>query len=203
MMNSINTSFGLNSRGVVRLAQLRFLLFALLLSSFISPVFAASSEVRHQVRAQFIYNFINYVEWPDDAFETPSSSMKICLYGDVPFSSYLLSFSGSLIGERALTFIISKALGDVAMGCHILYVGDDRRAELPTFWDQIKFVYVLSLGEQEGFSDNGGVVNIMRTQDKLEFDVNISNAMANGLFLDSDLLSLARVIKRNTKESRD
>ena len=32
----------------------------------------------------------------------------------------------------------------------------------------------------------------------MQFEVNIENALANGLFLDSDLLALARVIKRNT-----
>lgn len=156
------------------------------------------AETQNQIKAQFIYNFVNYVEWPADAFENATSSIRICIYGDVPFSSYLLSFAGSVIGERELTFIISTAINDIYSGCHILYVGNDRRLDLPKFWKQIKYTYVLSVGEQRGFSDQGGIINIVRTRDKLQFDVNISNALKNGLFLDSDLLSLARVIKRNT-----
>lgn len=161
---------------------------------------AANTEAQQQVKAQFIYNFVNYVEWPDDAFETNTSSIRICLYGDVPFASYLLSFSGSQIGMRELTFIISSAINDIYSGCHILYVGDDQRIKLPDFWNQIQYVYVLSIGEREGFTDQGGIINIFRTKDRLEFDVNINNALLNGLFLDSDLLSLARTIKRYTEK---
>lgn len=179
---------------------------ALLISSLCAylptSAIAASKDAQQQVKAQFIYNFVNYVEWPSDAFSSPTSSIKLCLYGDVPFAAYLLSFSGSVVGQRELTFIIGNTVNDIYSGCHILYVGDDKRIDLPTLWKQIQYVYVLSVGEREGFTDNGGIINILRTKDRLEFDVNINNALSNGLFLDSDLLALARTIKRNTKTSR-
>lgn len=186
-------------RMVIRLYLLGPL--ALLLGAL--PTHAANAEAQQQVKAQFIYNFVNYVEWPSDAFEGPNSSIKLCLYGDVPFAAYLLSFSGSIVGQRELTFIIGNTINDIYSGCHILYVGDDKRIDLPTLWSQIQYVYVLSVGEREGFTDNGGIINILRTKDRLEFDVNINNALSNGLFLDSDLLALARTIKRNTAPKND
>lgn len=180
---------------------MRFISLCLVLS-ITTPTQAANPEAQQQVKAQFIYNFVNYVEWPSDAFENSSSSIKLCLYGDVPFAAYLLSFSGSVVGQRELTFIIGNTVNDIYSGCHILYVGDDKRIDLPTLWSQIQYVYVLSVGEREGFTDNGGIINILRTKDRLEFDVNINNALSNGLFLDSDLLALARTIKRNTAPSK-
>lgn len=175
------------------------LLIAVAILVLTHTALASSREAKQQVKAQFIYNFVNYVEWPSDAFESPTSSIKLCLYGDVPFAAYLLSFSGSVVGQRELTFIIGTTINDIYSGCHILYVGDDKRIDLPNLWSQIQYVYVLSVGEREGFTDNGGIINILRTKDRLEFDVNINNALSNGLFLDSDLLALARTIKRNTK----
>ena len=90
-------------------------------------------------------------------------------------------------------------MAEIKSGCHILYVGEDERVHLPRFWSEIQYVYVLSVGERRGFADKGGIINIMSTRNQLQFEVNIENAINNGLFLDSDLLSLARSIKRNSQ----
>lgn len=156
------------------------------------------SEAERQVRAQFVYNFANFVEWPQDAFPGATTPIKICLFGEIGFAPYLYTYSGTLIGERELIVQKADSLDEIRAGCHILYVGDDERVRLPTFWKQIQYIYVLSIGERTGFADKGGIVNILRTRDRVQFDVNIENAINNGLFLDSDLLALARIIKRNT-----
>lgn len=158
------------------------------------------SEAEKQVRAQFVYNFANFVEWPEDAFDQTNAPIKICLFGDVFFAPYLYSYNGSLIGDRPLSVSKADTMDEIRAGCHILYVGNDERVRLPTFWKEIRYIYVLSIGERQGFADKGGIVNILRTRDRVQFDVNIENALVNGLFLDSDLLALARVIKRNTRK---
>ena len=58
---------------------------------------------------------------------------------------------------------------------------------------------MLSIGEEKDFTTNGGIINIMRTTDQVQFEVNISNALENGLFISSDLLSLARKIRDNAQ----
>jgi YfiR/HmsC-like len=159
------------------------------------------SEAEMQVRAQFVYNFANFVEWPEDAFPNAEAPIKVCLLGQVFFAPYLYSFNGSLIGERKFSVIKANELDEIRDGCHVLYVGEDERVRLPTFWKEIRYLYVLSIGDREGFSDKGGIINILRTSDRVQFDVNIENALVNGLFLDSDLLALARAIKRNTVQA--
>lgn len=162
------------------------------------PIFANESE--QQVRAQFVYNFTNYVEWPSDAFKSKSQNLKVCLVGNVTFSRYLKVFDGAKVGERSLEVFSTNDLEAIKSGCHILYVGDDQRLSLPKLWQEIEYMYVLSVSNREGFTDNGGIINIFRTADRMQFDVNINNALLNGLFLDSDLLALARTIKRHTSK---
>lgn len=187
----------------------RLLLKALVYISIASGSFAplaqaqtaanALEEAEQQVRAQFVYNFANFVEWPDDAFADAGAPIKICLFGEVDFAPYLYTFAGTRIGERTLTVQKAEQVEEIRSGCHILYVGQDERVRLPTFWQEIRYIYVLSIGDRQGFADKGGIINILRTRDRVQFDVNIENALLNGLFLDSDLLALARVIKRNTR----
>ena len=156
-----------------------------------------------QAKAIFLYNFANFVDWPEDAFSSPTSPIRICLYGDVPFGIFLDAVEGTIIENRKLTVIRTKNIEDIYDGCQILFVGQDKHERLPDFWNKIKYFYVLSVGEQEKFADRGGIINILRTTDRVQFQINISNALAQGLFLSSDLLSLAREIKRNTETPQE
>lgn len=155
-------------------------------------------EAQLRVRAQFVYNFANFVEWPKDAFPHAESPIKVCLFGEVDFAPFLYAYSDTLVGSHPLKIQKANEIDEIRAGCHILYVGQDERVKLPTFWQQIHYIYVLSIGDRQGFTEKGGIINILRQQDHMQFEVNIENALANGLFLDSDLLALARVIKRNT-----
>ncbi len=182
-------------------ARSRWLACALfgLLSQAAWPETRPEDAAALRVKAQFVYNFTNYVSWPDDAFASAQAPVEVCLFGEVAFEPYLRSFEGVIIGERPLALRSSMQLDDVRQGCHLLFVDHAQRVRLPNFWDEIEYVYVLSVGERSEFADNGGIISIYRASDRLRFDVNISNAINNGLFLDSDLLSLARTIKRNTE----
>lgn len=152
-----------------------------------------------QVKALFLYNFANFVEWPADAFDSADAPIRMCLFGEIPFGIFLDSVNGTPIGTRNLAVIRTQNKSDIASGCHILFVGGDQKASLPDFWKDVQFLFVLSVGEQKEFADSGGIINIFRTQDQYQFEVNISNAMAAGLFLSSDLLSLAREIHENAQ----
>lgn len=181
---------------------LRYIIFFSFFSFFTSSVFCreVSKEelAEYQIKALFLYNFANFVEWPNSAFKTSQSPIRLCLYGDIPFGLFLDDVDGTLIGERELKIERTSNLEDIRDGCQILFVGDEKKVILPSFWGEIKYFYVLSIGEEEGFADKGGVVNIMRTTDQVQFEINITNAIENGLFISSDLLSLAREIKKNT-----
>lgn len=161
----------------------------------------AASPAEQQVRAQFVYNFANFVEWPESAFADPRAPLKICLFGQVDFAPYLAPYDGVSVGARQLQVVQARTLDEVRAGCHILYLGDDQRVQLPSFWQHIHHMYVLSLGERRAFAEQGGIIMILRSHDRLQFEVNIENALNQGLFLDSDLLSLARAIKRNSAPS--
>lgn len=157
----------------------------------------------YQVKALFLYNFANFVEWPREAFSSPSENISMCLYGEVPFGGFLDAVNGTLIGDRRLVLRRTQDIEDIKEGCHILFVGEDQKVRLPTFWNEIKYIYVLSIGEEKDFTDRGGIVNIMRTTDQVQFEINVSNALENGLFIGSDILSLAREIKRNKESDQE
>ncbi|PAU80767.1 hypothetical protein CK501_08345 [Halovibrio salipaludis] len=150
-----------------------------------------------QVKALFLYNFANFVEWPERAFDGPEASLRMCLYGAVPFGSFLDSVNGVRVRDRTLDVIRTTDRSDIEQGCHILFVGIDQLDKLEEFFSDINHMYVLSVGNTEGFARRGGVINIYRTRDERKFEINLSQAIENGLLISSDLLSLARIINKD------
>jgi len=171
------------------------ILISVLSLSIYFSVYANSVE-RQQVTALFLYNFANFVEWPKKAFENSRSPLRMCLFGNIGFAPMLGAFDGALIGERELSVLITGDIKKIENGCHILFVGEDQQKNLPMFFKQIQYLYVLSVSEQEDFVNQGGVISIVNTSKQLQFDINLSVASANRLSISSDLLSLAREIKR-------
>ena len=97
-------------------------------SSFAQDDLAKVKE--YQVKALFLYNFANFVEWPDDAFPLPSSPLRMCLYGAVPFGEFLDVVNGVTIRDRVLDVIRTTDREKIHSGCHILFVGIDHHGEL-------------------------------------------------------------------------
>lgn len=148
----------------------------------------------YQVKALFLYNFANFVEWPADAFSDQSSPLKMCLYGAVPFGEFLDIVNGVMVRDRTLEVIRTTDYSLIQSGCHILFVGIDHYDELDKFFKDLNHLFVLSIGNVKDFAHKGGVVNILRTTDQQQFEINLTKAIENGLLISSDLLSLARII---------
>jgi hypothetical protein len=148
----------------------------------------------YQVKALFLYNFANFVEWPADAFVDQSDSLRMCLYGAVPFGEFLDIVNGVQVRDRTLQVIRTTDYSNIQSGCHILFVGIDHAAELENFFNKLNHLFVLSIGNTKDFARKGGVVNILRTSDQQQFEINLTKAIENGLLISSDLLSLARII---------
>ena len=148
----------------------------------------------YQVKALFLYNFADFVEWPADAFADQSSALKMCLYGAVPFGEFLDIVNGVMVRDRTLEVIRTTDYARIQSGCHILFVGIDHHDKLDAFFKDLNHLFVLSIGNVEDFARMGGVVNILRTSDQQQFEINLTKAIENGLLISSDLLSLARII---------
>src|SRR6202044_1020480 len=67
--------------------------YALLLQS----VAAADSPSEYQVKAVFLFNFSQFVDWPAQAFTSPTEPFVIGILGTDPFGSHL---DETVRGER-------------------------------------------------------------------------------------------------------
>ena len=64
-----------------------WLIFLLLIVS--QPLFSQNVSRENQLKAAFLYNFSQFVTWPDDAFSNSSSPIAIGVLGENPFGPVL------------------------------------------------------------------------------------------------------------------
>lgn len=152
-----------------------------------------------QVKSLFLYNFANFVRWPPEAFATTGDKLRICIYGQAELGTFLDQVNGTRIRDKILDLLRTSSEKDIESGCQVLFVGADKMSLLPQLTSSSKHIYVLSVSDVENFAREGGVISIVRTSDKVSFEVNLDVAISRGLLISSDLLSMARIVGRDGK----
>jgi hypothetical protein len=165
---------------------------------FSSPPEALSlneESVEYPVKLGFLYNFTKFVEWPPDSYRDPGSPLTICIVGDDPFSPAL---EGELrtrtVGGRPVEVRELKSYDTLSV-CHMVFVPVTEKNHAATIVSNLKGSSTLTVGETEGFAEQGGMINLTVEENKVHFEVNPLAAERAGLKISSKLLSIARIVK--------
>jgi hypothetical protein len=151
--------------------------------------------VEYPVKLGFLYNFTKFVEWPSDSYRAPGSPLAICIVGDDPFSSVL---EGELrtrtVGGHPVEVRELKS-DDTLSVCHMVFVPVTEKNHAATIVSNLKGSSTLTVGETEGFAEQGGMINLTVEENKVHFEVNPLAAERAGLKISSKLLSIAKIVK--------
>jgi len=154
----------------------------------------AEEQPEYQVKAQFVWRFSEFVEWPASAFESPGSWFSICILGDDPFGSTLdQTVAGEVMGGRRITVQRIKH-APPPQSCQILFVSRSEK-DVSTLLQGLG-PGVLTVGEGESFVRDGGMIAFAIENRRVRFDINQAAAEHAGLKLSSQLLKVARVVKK-------
>ena len=149
----------------------------------------------YQVKAAFLYNFAKFVEWPAGT-SGGSSSIAICVVGQNPFGRMLEdTVNGKTVdGKTVVVRRVSELKG--AAPCQILFVSSSERTRYAAILGELRSGHVLTVGETEGFIDEGGIVNLKLDSGKIHIQININAAEQAGVRISSKLLSLAQIVRK-------
>jgi hypothetical protein len=169
------------------------LLLACLLLSPGLRVFAQSPPSEYDVKAAYLLNFTKFVTWPAEAFGTPDAPLTICIYGHDPFGATLDEIlANEAVGRRPVR--ARRLFGVPARGgCHILFMSSAQRdaASVARRFGP----GVLTVGESDGFVEDGGMIQFVVENRRVRFDINRQAAGAATLQLSSQLLRVARSVR--------
>lgn len=154
----------------------------------------------YQVKAAYLFNFLKFVEWPEEAFADSLAPIVIGIVGDDPFGSALPQvIIGKTVQGRDLV-IRKYHVGEDLRGAHILFISVSERKRIPLILSSLRGSSVLTVADTEGFLDAGGMIQFLSESDHVRFAINGGAATQAKLKLSSKLLSLSRADGGHVKE---
>ncbi|GFO70484.1 hypothetical protein GMLC_40630 [Geomonas limicola] len=162
-----------------------------LLVGLTGPVRAAGSA-EYQVKAAFLYNFLKFVEWPSDS-TTSSGSLTLGILGKDPFGEAIEEVRGKTAKGRRIA-VVHLRTPEEARDCDLLFISASERGRLAQILKTVQNYRVLTVADQEGFCQAGGMINLVSVKNRVGFEVNMAAATRVRLRISSQLLKLARQV---------
>jgi hypothetical protein len=142
----------------------------------------------YEVKAAFLLNFVKFIEWPTQ--DRSAGTFSICVVGNDPFGSVLdRAVQGEAIDGRPIAV---ERVRRWQSSCRVLFVSSAEP-------DASKVLAgvgsgVLTVGEEERFLREGGMIAFVVEEHRVRFDVNAKSVQSGSLRISSRMLSVARKV---------
>lgn len=169
-------------------------LFLTIMASCFGTYAHAEANQEYVVRAGLTLNFARFTTWPANAQQATSNAINLCLIGNPDIEDAFGSLNGKTVGDKMIQVRYLTRLNNLAE-CQILYISDFDKNKLQLLLNEIKTLPILTVGEDDFFINNGGIVSLQIIDGKVSISVNVKAAKASNLSISARVLKLATVIQ--------
>jgi uncharacterized protein DUF4154 len=139
----------------------------------------------YQIKAQFVLNFLQLVQWPGDS----TGAKLICTLGSDPF----LNEFDKAVSENRIIFRRNISLSD-AKGCHLVFISASVGNRRPFVISKLRDLPVLTVSDTSNFAARGGVIELNTEDDYIKLIINYKAAHYANLKISARLLKISKVI---------
>ncbi len=167
----------------------------------LQPVGALGGPVtgrEYDVKIGFIYNFAKFVTWPPEAADRDPNALVLCCVSDDPSIKVLRKLDGKTIRDRQIKVIAYEEKTCLAQS-HVIFFATQNKDLIQKILEQSKGRGILTVGETEGFTEWGGVINFFEELNRLRFKVNLAAARREGLKVSSQILVSAQIVEEGSE----
>ena len=176
--------------GLKTLSAAWFVISALLLSGTLQ----AAAPTEYQLKAVFLFNFAQFVDWPQESFPEAQMPLVIGVLGEDPFGTYLDEIvSGETVNNRRLEIQRYRRVDEMKT-CHILFISQSESKRLEQIVADLKGRSILTVSDAVGFARYGGMIRFVTEKNKLRLRINLEAAAAANLTISSKLLRPAEIV---------
>lgn len=170
------------------------ILLATLLAAY-AGLRAEDAAGEYRLKAAFVYQFPQFVDWPDEVWRD-APAVQLCVLQPNVFGSALEELArGETLKRRplAVRLIASPAALD---GCHLVFAGTG--SDATGLLKAATARPILTVGETDRFLDAGGIILLRVVNRRVRFEISVDNARRAGLRISSQLLGLAMSVHGGT-----
>lgn len=185
--NAANISFSYTPGTLKVFVASLFLLFSFQLG--------AQTSREYNIKAAFLYNFTQFVDWPPDAFPNPEAPFVIGVLGNDPFRK---AIDDAVAGEKVKGHsIVVQRYQNVReiKNCNILFISNTESAKLREILAALPNKNILTVSDIPDFATTGGIIRFMTKENKIKLQINLSASKVADLNISSKLLQLAEIVR--------
>lgn len=151
----------------------------------------AQDRPTHEIHAAMLYNFIKYVQWPD---EGSGGDFVVGVIGEDNVYNTLKSwYDGKPKGSKK--YVIKKlASASDASSCHVVYIGKAKSRDLDDVVSSTAGKSVLTITDGNGLAEKGSCINFKVVNGRLKFELNQGTVASSNLKVSGQLSSMAILI---------
>lgn len=154
----------------------------------------------NRLKTALIYKLVNFVYWPEERADA-SIPFGICVMGDRNLARGLRQIEGRPIGVQRIMIYETPYTESIRDDCFVVYIGEQRERYLGKILPKLKTKPVLTIGGGSApFARLGGVVELDLSAKPVGLTINLAAAKQHGLTISAPLLSMATVLKNETKK---
>ena len=154
----------------------------------------AVTSPEYQVKAVFLFNFAQFVDWPPEAFPQAQTPLVIGILGNDPFGAYLdETVRGEKVNNRPLVVHRYRRIEEIKT-CHVLFISESEVNRLEQILSRLQGRNILTVSDAYGFALEGGIIQFVTEKNKIRLRINLGAAKAVGLTISSKLLRPAEIV---------
>jgi hypothetical protein len=169
----------------------------------------SAQNLEYQIKAAFLYNFIKFVDWPEEKTADSNEPIIIGIIGKDPFGSAFDPIKDDIVKDKKV--VIKRFTGleelknsgeedksklhpqvEIIKKCHLLFICNSENKSLKETINLVQDHSVLTVADTQGFLESGGIINFVMEEKKVRFEINITAAKRAKLKIRSQLLKLAK-----------
>jgi len=151
------------------------------------------SRSEYQLKAAYIYNFLQFTEFDKGTEAQPKDLIRVCVISNqgIPEGFEQLSTKKALGKEIKIVHLGSK---EEFSQCRVLYFVNPVVQDLKTTLKAATELGILTVGEADSFVGSGGMIHFLIKDSKLRFRVDLLKVKEGRLSVSSRILKLAEEV---------
>jgi hypothetical protein len=152
----------------------------------------AQERPTHEIHAAMLYNFIKYVQWPNEA---EAGEFVVGVMGeDNVFNTLKGWYEGKPKGASKKYVIKKLSSAAEAADCQVVYVGKSKSREFENIKNNTTGKPILTITDGNGLGEKGSCINFKVIDGKLKFELNQATVTSSNLKVSGQLSSMAIMI---------
>ena len=153
----------------------------------------AEKDTTAILQANYLYNIAKLVEWKDPSMREGNFIIGL-IGGPNLYQELIKQYATRSIGKQPIEIRKMPRSADVER-CHILFVARTELALLPEIYKRMQGKPTMVVTEYAGALDDGAIVNFVKVDNLLKYELSIGNAQKHGLVVGSTLKNLAQRVE--------